>query len=56
MKTNPDLLCEIPIEEMIELRTPDPSQCIYIKYFQEKWNYAQRVIPLILKHFKGRSI
>jgi hypothetical protein len=55
MKTNPDLLYEILMEEMIELRTPDPSQCICVKCQKEKSDYADRVIPRILKEFKRKT-
>ena len=55
-QSNQQRLEEILMEEMIELRTPDPSQCICVKCQKEKWDYCQRVIPKILKYFKRKEI
>ena len=55
MKTNPEVLTEILMEEMIELRTPDPSQCICVKCQKEKWDFCQRCIPKILKEFQRKK-
>lgn len=56
MKTNPEILQEILMTEIIKLRTPDPSQCVCIKCQKEKWDYAQRCIPKILKEFQRKKL
>ena len=54
MKTNPDLIYEIVMEEFIECRTPHPSSCICVICQKEKSELAQRVAIKILKEFKRK--
>jgi hypothetical protein len=53
--TNKELLYSLIMEEMIELRTPNPSQCICVLCQKEKSDFAERLIPKITKHFQRKK-
>ena len=54
-KTNPQILEEIIMEEMNELRTPDSNSCICVRCQKEKGDCARRIVPRILKEFKRKG-
>ena len=55
MRTNPDLIYYIIMEEFIECRTPHPSSCICVECQKEKSDLAKRVSKRILKEFQRKT-